>query len=371
MPRYIYLNSTSPSEPNVYPKALHLRLACLCTLLLTGCSQPDTPLPYTPPDTGEWQTVTPPEAGYDAAALEEVAAYAESQRSSGLVVLYDGRILLERYWEVPEKEGSHYRIMVTGTTADGRAIEDVASAQKSIISFLAGVAEGKGLLDLDAPVINYVEAGWSNVTDDQEAAITVRHLLTMSSGLLPDLTFEAPAGAKWHYNTRAYSRMVPVLESATGLSLLDLTANWLTTPTGMSESGWAPRPWVTAGMDANTVGFATTARDLARFGLLYLRGGMWNGKDLLGNPDYIERSTNPPRDLNPGYGYLWWLNGETEGAAWPTAPPDLYAARGALRRMCYVVPSLKLVVTRLGDQPGSGFGEELWRRIMAAAQEEG
>jgi CubicO group peptidase (beta-lactamase class C family) len=142
----------------------------------------------------------------------------------------------------------------------------------------------------------------------------------------------------------------------------------------MTESRWAERPWVEGGQDANTAGFATSARDLARFGLLVLRGGIWNGVDLLGNPGYLERALSPSQDLNPAYGYLWWLNGqerlrraggvEVDGPLIASAPADLVAAQGALGRTCYVVPSMDLVVTRLGDQPDEGFAEELWRLLL-------
>jgi CubicO group peptidase (beta-lactamase class C family) len=334
---------------------------------------------YYPPEPGEgkWQTITPTEAGFDPAGIEEMLRYAEAQRSSGVVALFDGRILAERYWQVPEAEGSRYQNMVAGETADGRAIEDVASVQKNVVSLLAGIAEGKGLLDLAAPVSFYLGEGWSKAATDQEAAITIEHVMSMTSGLSIDRTFEVPAGQKWRYNTNVYSRMLPVLEAVSGLSVDEYTVQWLTAPIGMSDSSWVPRPWITSGQDANVVGFGSTARDLARLGLLVLRGGKWNGIDILGNPGYIKRSTSSSQQLNPAYGYLWWLNGQErylkgrgdvfEGQLIPSAPNDLYFASGALGRKCYVVPSMMLVVTRLGDEPESDFDEELWRRLMAAA----
>ena len=358
-------------------------------LLLASCtSEPfserepaETPVPderYFPPDQGDgkWQTITPAEAGFDASGVEKTLDYAEAQRSSGVVVLFDGRILAERYWQVPEAEGSRYKNMLAAETTDGRAIEDVASAQKSVVSLLAGIAEGKGLLDLAAPVSLYLGEGWSKAAAEQEAAITVEHIMSMNSGLLIDRTFEAPAGDKWRYNTNVYSRLLAVLEAVSGLSVDECTAQWLTVPIGMSDSSWVPRPWITSGQDANVVGFGTTARDLARLGLLVLRGGQWSGVDILGNPSYLERSTNSSQQLNPAYGYLWWLNGrergirggdEFQGELIPSAPADLYLASGALGRKCYVAPSMTLVVTRLGDAPEQGFDEEFWRRLMAAA----
>jgi hypothetical protein len=143
----------------------------------------------------------------------------------------------------------------------------------------------------------------------------------------------------------------------------------------MADSKWLPRPWSAGNAAANSIGFATTARDLARFGLLILANGSWNGTDLLHNPGYLARMLKPSQDLNPSYGLLWWLNGQSRvqltaateakpGSLIPSAPADLVVAQGALDRKCYVVPSLRLVVTRIGDQTGETFNEEFWRLLM-------
>jgi hypothetical protein len=85
----------------------------------------------------------------------------------------------------------------------------------------------------------------------------------------------------------------------------------------------------------------------------------------------------PSQPLNPSYGLLWWLNGQARfqlagatvsqpGSLIPSAPRDLVAALGALDRKCYIVPSLGLVVTRLGDQTGEAFNNEFWKLLMKA-----
>jgi CubicO group peptidase (beta-lactamase class C family) len=267
--------------------------------------------------------------------------------------------------------------MRVGKTSDGRVIEDVASAQKSLVAVLAGIAEGRGKLDVSAPVDRYLGSGWSNADRSAESAITVRHLMTMTSGLNDSLNYLQPAGDTWRYNTGAYSRMIGVIEKATGTDIQTLTHDMLTAPTGMSDSRWLPRPWSAGNDAANSIGLATTGRDLARFGLLILADGKWDGKDLLQNRDYLRRMLRPSQDLNPSYGLLWWLNGKPrhqgagattsqQGPLIPAAPGDLVAALGALDRKCYVVPSLGLVVTRLGDQTGEAFDNEFWKLLMKA-----
>ncbi len=356
---------------------------------LTGCGAPDKEAEdpvhdtghYFPPEAGDWGTANPQAVGWDANGLEAALVYAQQQRSSGVVVLVGGRIIAERYWEVEaDPEDPSYTEMTHGRTSRGQTIEDVASIQKSVISFLAGVAEAKGRLDLEAPVSQYIGQGWSKASAEQEQQIKVRHLLSMASGLSEDHSYQDPAGEVWMYNTPVYSNMVQVLESVTGLTLDEYTSAWLTSRIGMKDSRWLERAWYEPGIDANRYGFATSARDLARFGLLILASGHWAGEDLLENPTYLERALSPSQQGNTSYGYLWWLNGggnfvsgrnnsnQIKGPMFSSAPDDMVAALGVLGRKCYVVPSLDLVVTRLGDNPhDEDFSNGLFEHLMKAA----
>lgn len=88
-------------------------------------------------------------------------------------------------------------------------IEDVASV-------LAGIARSKGLVGIDKSAASYIGAGCSKAPRDKEAAITVRHLLSMASGLDEGLRYEAPAGTRWLYNTPAYGHLLQVLERGNG-----------------------------------------------------------------------------------------------------------------------------------------------------------
>ena len=283
------------------------------------------------------------ERGWDASKLDLAVAYAGKQNSSGVVILYRGRILAEKYWSVKsaENQQSLYNYMLVKTTADGRAIEDVASVQKSVISFLAAIAREKGNLDLDSTVANYLGEGWSKASPEQESRITVRHLMSMTSGLNESLNYMHPAGTVWGYNTRGYSLMVPVLTNATHMDINELTFKWLTSSTGMLESRWKTRRWVQNHHAANTIGFASSARDLARFGLLVLSEGRWNGYAVLNNSEYLFESLQSSQKLKPSYGLLWWR----------LSAYNAVAALGKLSRMVIIVPDKQVVIVRLGDRP--------------------
>ena len=326
---------------------------------------------YFPPADGKWETVKPSDAGWDKAKLQAALDYAGKNRSSGVVILYRGRILAEQHWMEKKAGTAKFRRRNQGRTKAGHAIEDVASVQKSIAGLLIGIAQEKGLLKIDDAVSKHLGKGWTKATAEQEAAITIRHLLTMSSGLTDAGRFEAKPGEKWRYNTWAYAKTMDVLEKVTKQDRNKLTADWLTKPLGMTNSKWVRRG--AALQSVNGYGFATTARDLARVGLLMLADGRWGKQTILGDSKYLKAATTSSQKRNPFYGYLWWVNRNKysrlkRARRMLTAPRDMYSANGALNRRCWVVPSLQLVVTRLGDRPtdGRSFDRKFWSLLREA-----
>jgi CubicO group peptidase (beta-lactamase class C family) len=370
---------------------------CLFVVLLAGgIGSAETPDGlYSPPSEGTWERVATAEVGWNTQALEETLAFAGNHNSSGVVILHRGRILAERQWELDDPpafgEVSYRQIWFHGTTGDGWAIEDVASTQKSIISVLAGIAADGGLLDIEDSVSKYLGEGWSAAPAEAEARILVRHLLSMSAGLSETkLEYLAPAGARWIYINKAYSLVNEVVQAATGRKPNDFTSEWLTTPLGMTETRWIERSEFFGQWNLN--GLATTARDLARFGLMVQADGNWNGTRIV-SEEYLDRALSQSHPDNPSYGFLWWLN-SPKGWRWvrgeaaeftttserliPAAPSDLVAAMGSCDRKIYVVPSLGLVVTRTGTSAKLGddglpfshyFDREFWRLLSEALPE--
>ena len=314
------------------------------------------------PTTSKWETISPEKAGIYPERLQKVIEYAKKQNSTGLIMLYQGRILVEQNWEIEVNEREWYQNLLIETTSDGRTIEDVASVQKSIISFIAGVARDKGKLDVEQAVSGYIGSGWSRASLSQEHRITVRHLLSMSSGLTNTLSFEASSGTIWKYNTRAYSKMVPVLEAATGMDISILTTDWLTKPTRMYESRWIHRSWFNNSRDANKIGFTTSARDLAKFGLLILANGTWDGHAIIKNTKFLLEALEPSQNLNPNYGFLWWLNKNNLS---PYMPRDAIFALGHFDRIVLIIPSKRFVAVRIGNKTEDDFLKKISRLTSA------
>lgn len=327
----------------------------------------DAPLAgdYVPPPGDAWETITPAKAGFDAAKLDAVSAFVEQSSSTTFMMLYDGRIVVEKYW--------------AGSTAT--TLRDIASAQKSISSLMVGAAVASGAFGLDDTLTSILGDGWSNGTPADEAGITVRHILTMTSGLTANLEHAAAPGAAWLYNTDAYHRLDLVLAQKTGKSLQDFTRAALFDPIGAGASAWTRRAFQKDAKGVPINALEMNARDMARVGLLVARDGSWKDRAVVPS-SYLALALAPSQSLNTSYGFLFWLNGQSNllvppsapkaGMLIPSAPEDVVAALGAGDQKIYVSRASRLVVVRQGDAAGgasaalSGWDDQLWQRIMAA-----
>jgi CubicO group peptidase (beta-lactamase class C family) len=123
---------------------------------------------------------------------------------------------------------------------------------------------------------------------------------------------------------------------------------------------------------------------MARFGLMALNKGKWNGTTII-NEIYFTSETTTSQAINQSYGYLWWLNGKSSyhlpqsqfqfnGNIIPSGPSDMYAALGKNDQKIYVIPSKKMVVIRMGEAADtvnmalSDFDNVLWQKINALYQ---
>ena len=329
---------------------------------------------YVPTPT-TWEAVDPASVGWDPARLQTALDFVGKQSSFATTVLLGGRVLVQQSW----RGGLGYAT-------------DIASAQKSIVALLVGNLQAAGKLEINEPVATYLGPNWTQAPPAQAAPITVRDVLTMTSGLSARLTVEAAPGSRWFYNTNAYQQLVPLIETVTGGTIDAVTRAELFDPIGISTaSAWQDRrtngPFAVDPNGRRIQKLVMTTPDMARVGLLVQRRGEWGSARILPDPRYLEHALTPSQVLNPAYGYLWWLNGQSAyvlpgpperrpGPLIPAAPTDLVAALGAGDQKIYVSRDLDLVVTRTGSILGAGrrargalsdFDDELWRRIMAAA----
>ena len=354
-------------------KFLHLAAGAAALPAVCACAR------AAPAAENELSVVDPAKAGWNTAALDELAAYAQSQKTTGFLIIQDRKVIYEHNWTLPPTAAAFAANFTHGTDVHGALQEDVWSAQKSFVAILAGIAIDKKQLDISKPISDYIGTGWSKAAPEQERLILVRHLLEMNSGLTEALAYEAPAGTKFFYNTPAYAIMKPVLEKASGRKLDDITRSWLTEPAGMEDTLWRQRP-AAFGNVANPTGLYTTPRDMATLGQLVLdKGKAANGKRVISETQLgalFERTST-----NPAYGHLWWLNGSayalrlsgarSETSLIPAAPDDLLFALGGQDRRIYIVPSRKLIVVRTGQAaPDRALDQQVWLRMMRAMPKE-
>ncbi len=320
---------------------------------------------YFPAGDKEWEKTPPESLGWEVNALEEVFEYVKESNGKSFLILKDGKIVVERYWTPDSANHSQY----------------IMSSGKSITAFLVGIALEQGKVKLDQPVSDVLGSGWSRASKAQEKAIRIEHVLQMTSGLNANLEYEGPPGTTWKYNTEVYQQLHPLLEKAVGSTMQEFSKKVLFEPMGMRNSKFRYHS------------FVMNARDMGRFGLMVLAKGNWNGQPIMKDRTYFDSMLDSSQQLNESYGYLWWLNGKESfrtvgrqrqalrGPLVPDAPNDLVCANGKGGQRIYVVPSLGLVVVRLGDNPvdvrgalrrlnsdgtQSKFDNQLWGKLMLA-----
>lgn len=343
----------------------------LLLFLLFGLSAGLRAQLYFPPlnQNAFWDTVSPRQMGWCMDKVDTLYKFLEKENTKAFIVLVNGKIALEKYFGTFTKDSSWYW----------------ASAGKTLTAFLVGKAQEEGKLKITDTSSKYLGKGWTALTPAQEAAINIRHQLTMTTGLddkVPDnhclldtcLIYKAAPGARWAYHNAPYTLLEKVIVNASGQNINTYTSQKLLTKTGMSGL------WFT--LDYDNV-FFSRPRSMARFGLLAQNGFIWNGDTLLKDRSYAAAQVNTSQNLNKGYGYLWWLNGKESfmlptlqtvfpGSFAPSAPADMYTALGKNGQILSVAPSKGIVFVRMGN-PSSGPGaevsvtlpENIWSRLNA------
>ncbi|HRD27187.1 MAG TPA: serine hydrolase [Caulobacter sp.] len=287
------------------------------------------------------------------AAIDKVFTESDPARpinTRGVVIIYKGRIIGERYGEGFDTETAHLS----------------NSVAKSVTATLIGILVGQGRLDLNKPA---PIAEWGG-PGDPRGAITLDNLMRMSSGLQfeesyskvkSDITMqyvggdlagysaakplEVPPGTRWQYSTGTSNILGRIVTEAAGPDLPTAFAfprKALFEPLGMRTAVFEPDA---AGNLVGGSSFYASARDYGRLGLLYLNDGLWDGKRILpeGWVDYVRRPT-PGSDGR--YGAQFWLRGKHSHDL--GIPPDMFNMNGHQGQHVVIIPSRDLVVVRVG-----------------------
>jgi CubicO group peptidase (beta-lactamase class C family) len=347
----------------------------LVTCLLFSCKKTtvDVPAPipdtyYFPALTGDvWDTKTAASINWNETNLQAAFDFAATKNTFGLIVLQKGKIVKEQYW-------NNWNINTRYA---------LNSAGKSVVGTLVGIAQQDGIVNINNKTSTYLGNGWTSMPLAKENLITVKNQLSMTTGLedaVPDdncttpacLIYKVDAGNRWAYHNAPYRLLQDVLANASGKTFAQYANEKLLNKIGVNNAVWV-----------SNVMYCTT-RDAARFGSMILNKGKWNGTAILNDANYFNAMTNTSQNLNLSYGYLWWLNGKASTmvpglqTVFPTslvlnAPADMVMALGKDDKKIYVVPSLDVVVVRLGDNAGStsqlgpsGFDNELWGKLKLA-----
>lgn len=317
------------------------------------------------PSDDEWERESVSGLNWNENAVQPLMDFLNEKNTRSFMILVNGRIVIEEYFN--------------GHTA--ATTWQWNSAGKTLVASVTGIAQQEGLLSIKDKVSQYLGTGWTSEPIEKERLITLRHLLTMTSGINDEnnlviksnLTYLADAGTRWSYHN-VFQKLMDVVGVASNQDFETYFNTAIKNKIGMD--GFWNNGLIFKIYHSNT-------RSMARFGLLALNKGKWKDQQII-NESFFEESINSSQDFNPSYGYFWWLNGKNNymipgsqtvftGSLIPNAPLDMYAAMGAEDQRIYVIPGKNMVVVRMGSSSDpanpafalSGFDNDLWSKINA------
>lgn len=275
----------------------------------------------------------------------------EDSDTTSFIVIRDGELLYEEYLNGSSRETIHTSFSVA----------------KSFMATLVGIAAAEGSISsLDDPITEYLPE--LALRDSRFSGITIRHLLTMSSGLafedgsspwadpantyygtdlrdgaLTKTSIERPPGTVFHYNDWNPTLLGLILERVTYTSVAEYLETRLWQPMGAeADASWSLDS-EQSGFEKSFVGINARSMDYARFGWLYLNEGR-SGADQVIPADFVDEATRADATNDPAaqYQYLWWIDAEN----------DAFYANGDHCQNIYVDPTTRTVIVRTGSSCG-------------------
>ena len=282
-------------------------------------------------------------AAWSPDSLRAIGKFIEALGSGAVVVIDDGRLVAQ--WGEPARRFP------------------LASVRKSLLSSLLGIEVARGHLRVDATLASLGIDDNSPLTPTERSARVV-DLLGARSGVYHGSAYEpqsmqtnrpargsAKPGERWFYNNWDFNALGTIYERASGKGIFDAFATEIAGPIGMEDYRSSDGAYVRETVSQHAAyTFRMSARDLARYALLYMRGGRWGDRQLIPR-DWVESSTHGGSEAGDGgaYGLLWWI--ARDGRLMPGVALDsgTFAARGNGPHYAIAIPSQQLIIVHLAD----------------------
>jgi CubicO group peptidase (beta-lactamase class C family) len=312
-----------------------------------------------------WPIAIPGDIGIDGAGLCAMTHWLDGLHAANIhsaLVVRHGALAFEHY-----RKGSDeiWDQSIADVDHNPSVKHDLRSVTKSITSLLIGIALDRKLIaNIDEPVFNYFPE-YAELRTPDKARITLRHLLTMSSGqewneYLPytdpknsemamlrsgdrwhfalQQPIVAAPGSEWNYNGGCTELLGAVIHKVSEKPIEEFASETLFAPLGISDVSWSKYP---DGIPSAAGGLRLRSRDLAKIGQLVLKRGLWDANQIV-SEQWIDEATKPqigPADRLYFYGYQWWLGRSLinrQEIAW-------IAAEGLGGQRLFIVPTLDLL----------------------------
>lgn len=307
----------------------------------------------------------PEERGFSAEKIALAKDYAATIPTAAVMIVQDGVVAVQ-WGDVDRKFNTH-------------------SMRKSFLSALYGAPVRSGAIKLDATMAELGIDDGSGLSDEEKKA-TVRDCLKARSGVYHPALYESPgmkklkpprfserAGTHWYYNNWDFNVAGTIYERATGRTIFEAIAEDIAKPIGMEDYTPADGKYERGPESIHAAyPFRVTARDLARFGLLMLHRGEWNGRRLI-DAAWVDESTRYHSDAtlysSDGYGYMWWVarnHNKFPHLPGVELPEGTFSARGAGGHFVLIIPAYGLVIVHRvnTDIPGRAVTDGEFGRLV-------
>jgi len=333
----------TPLSPSAKPARIRVRIGLMALLLLGLVVEAASQSSGVPG--AEWKQLAAPEqAGWSAKKLAEIHEYVEEIGSTSAMIVQHG-VVVAAWGDVALRSNLH-------------------SCRKSLLNSLIGIAVAEGKINLDDTLQKLdIDDNKPSLTAVEKQA-TVRDLLEARSGIYHPTDYETKGmiekkpprgshapGTFWYYNNWDFNTLGYIYEKATGTKIFEAFYRLIAQPIGMQDFRPSDGHYITsADSRFPAYPFEMSARDFARFALLYLHAGKWNNTQVVPE-DWVKASTRPYSDSESGgYGYLWWTGDAVSGTPQRIPfPKGSFWAEGHLGQYAVVVPSLDLIIVNRLD----------------------